>query len=739
MALESFLSKFSQEKKETPEKFLALEISANSIKSALWQIKEDKIQLISFGSVEKWDGQDLDELVVLADSSIAKAVELQEEEPNKVLFGLPETWVSGEKIAKPRLKDLRELSSKLDLKPLGFVVTTEAVIAYLKILEGVPLNAILARLLEKEATVSLVKAGKLLGTQVVGRSEELGADVYEALSRFSEKENLPPRILVFNTESSLEKEEQSLISFNWGRLFLHFPRVEILDEEFSIKAIVMAGGWEVAKVKGLTPKAPELEPQKTTSLVQKVEEEVKEEKGSDLGFVIDKDIRLEKEISQEVPFEKPIVAEKENIPQVKKRKLPLFRVNLTFFKNFLVSFLTLPQKIISRLSLKGSSYFVPLLTIIFVGLLLGSAFALYWYLPTAKITLFVNPKNFSREIEVTVDPISATIDYEKYILPGETIKETVSQSQEAATTGEKIVGDKAKGEVIIYNKTYKSKSLSKETALVDPGNLKFLTAEEIEIASASAEEREGGQLITWGKKNVAVIAEEIGPEYNFSFGTEFTLQGLSTDAFMAKNEADFSGGSSRKVKIVSSKDQENLFQALSESLKKEAAENLGKKISSDLQFFKEGIRIETVKKEFDKKVESEAENLRLDLEVKAETLAFRRQDLKELLLRQIKDALPQGYELEESETEARIEESELEEGKAKFKGIVEAKLIPHFEIEKIKEEIKGKYPYVTQDYFENLPSFKRVEIEIKPVFLPAKLKTFPRQTKNIKIEVKILE
>lgn len=736
MALPTILSKFAAEKKEEPEPFLALEISHHFVKSAIWQVSESKTQLISFGGVENWDGQDLDELVVLADASIAKAVELQEKEPHQVLFGLPETWVDADKIVPPRLRELRQLSAKLDLKPLGFVVTTEAVISYLKILEGVPLNAILVRLLESEVAISLVKGGKLQGTQVVGRSEELGADVYEGLGRFGQKEGLPPRILVFNADSSLEKEEQSLISFDWGRLFLHFPRVEVLDKEFSIKAVAIAGGWEVAKAQGLVAQSRKLFRQEPERLVQKVEEEIKEESAQSLGFVIDQDIQS----SQKVKKEEEVVEKPVAKPVKKTKKIfPFSQFGFGPLKNTLFSLFKIPQKLFRRLTPKWQFSFTLIFLALFLALLIGSAFAFYWYAPSAKVTLFVKAKNFSDEVKIIVDPDSSSIDFDQFILPGQKVSATVSQSGETPVTGEKVVGDKAKGEVTLYNKTFESQSFPEGTVLIGPEGLEFLTDSEAEIASASAEEKEGGQVITYGKQKVSVTAADIGPDYNFEAGKEFNPKGFSADAYYAKNEAALSGGTSRKIKVVAEEDEEKLLKELSEKLKKEAATNLRDKISSDQELFEEGIAIEIVSQKFDKETGDEAENLKLDLEVKAETLTFSHQDLKDLLLKQIEDAIPEGYQLQESETKVGIKGSEFKDGQTRFKGTVDAKLTTHFDLGKIKEEIKGKYPQVTQEYFEKLPGYKKVEIEISPAFLPVKLKTFPKKAEKINIEVKILD
>jgi len=64
-------------------------------------------------------------------------------EIHKVIFGLPADWIGADKISSPRLHLLKALSEKLDLVPVGFVVTPEAATKYLQSTEGVPPTIIL--------------------------------------------------------------------------------------------------------------------------------------------------------------------------------------------------------------------------------------------------------------------------------------------------------------------------------------------------------------------------------------------------------------------------------------------------------------------------------------------------------------------------------------------------------------------------------------------------------------------
>lgn len=705
MEVKNLFSKFapSEEKKEH---FLALEIAPKYTWAAVWQVERGKMKILSLGSKKKWDGKNLKSLTTASDTSLASALENLPEEPNKVVFGLPETWVSNNKIVPPRLVDLKALCQKLDLKPLGFVVTTEAIIQYLKILEGAPLSAILIHVGKVEILLTLVKLGKNLGTQVIGRSEDFGADVYEGIARFSKKETFPSRILLYDTD--LESARQVLLSYEWEEsLFLHFPKVEILEEEVTIKAVATAGGEEAAKSLGLK----------------------REVLAKDFGFLQGKDVMEEKKIVEKV--EKP--AEEEPKELKKKFVLPKFRL-----PEFRLPKIKIPHFELPRFSLKARLPLIIGVVALFLFILGGAAMALYWYLPKAQVTIFVEAKSLEKEIEIGIDPSLTLVDFAKRQIPGEIVEVKVKESKERNTTGEKLVGDRAKGEVTVHNFTSSSKSLKKETIVVGPDNLEFSLDVDIIVASASSTFDENwNEVVSPGKTKVAVTASKIGPEYNLASGSEFDLKGYSSSSYRAKNEKAFSGGTSRKVRVVSAEDQEELLAELTAELEEKVKEELAKKAPEGKKILEEGILTSVVSRDFDKAVGAEAEKLELELEMKAKTPTYSPVDLNNLSERAIADSIPSGFVLKKIEIktgEGKIKEEET----AVFKAHLKAGLIPDLDLREIKKNLLGKYPEVGKEYLRSLPSFVRAEIAITPN-LPPRLRMFPRFAKNIEVKIEIKE
>jgi len=692
MELKDLFSKFASEE-EKKEQFLALNISSKTVWAAVWQ-PEEEVKIVSLGTKEKWDGKTLESLTTAADNSLAAALESLPEEPNKVIFGLPETWVSKDKIVSPRLSDLKALCEKLDLTPLGFVLTTKAIIQYLKILEGVPLSAILIGVKKEEISLTLVHLGKILGTQAVGRSGDFAADVYEGLARFDKKEPFPSRILLYN-DANLETERQALLAYNWPKsLFLHFPKIEILEREIAIKAVVIAGGREVVASLGLEKKVS----------------------ADELGFFKDKDVAQKKK--------------EEKKPFLAKFRLP--RINLPKLK------VKLPHLRLPQLKLRPSLPLALLIGLLIFFVLGGIAIAAYWYLPKAQVVIFLKADNLEKEIEVKVDPELTTPDREKKQIPGEIIETKLKDSLEKETTGEKLVGDKARGEVTVYNFTDNSKSFNKGTVITSPDQKKFSLEVDITVASASSSFDESWrQVITPGTTKVTVVALEIGPDYNLPSGTEFNIANYSPSSYRAKNEKAFSGGTSRKVQVVSTKDREELLNQLTARLEEKVKEELKKNIPQGKKILETAILTSIINRNFDKAVGTEADKLRLELEMKAKTLAYSASDLDSLVDEALADYIPQNFILKGKEVEIK-EEKINEEGVAILKVYVKGNLIPDVDIEAIKKNLAGKYPSVANDYLQSLPSFTKVEMNISPK-LPARLKTLPRLSKNISVKIEVRE
>jgi hypothetical protein len=776
------LNKPEPEKKEY---FFALEIDIGRVKSAIWTIDGDQSQLLSLGEIVAWEKEE--EILAAVDTSLSSAVEKltpsqEGKEPEKIIFGLSSEWIEENKITPQKAEILKKISQKMELSPLGFVVIPEAIAHWLKKLEGVPLNGVLIGLGKKKITVSLVEAGRVVETNLVVRSENLGADLTEGLSRSTKEGPFPARILLYDHEEKLEEARQELINWPWQDEkinFLHLPKVEILSADFDIKSIVLASASQIAEVKGIKEagapiatqakgveeiteakkevqeeeKEEKKEEKEETKGEKELEEEVSETKERDteepkaeepaatepenlFGFVKNQDISQispQEEPELVVPPKKEFMAEEPSEPEEKpkldlKPKLDYFQNKLGFFKSLNLGGLFASF----RQTLSQRSLAVFLLTGIILLVLLAGLWSLYWFLPKANIVLTVKPKVLEKDFVIELDPSLTTADKENLILPAEEIQTTVEGEKEANTTGTKLVGDKAKGKVMIYNRTSQEKTLSAGTIITGPEDLEFTLNEGVTVASESA----GSDYVKIpGKAEVEVTAVAIGSEGNLASGSEFSVGNLAKSDFVAKNEGSFSEGSSREVQVVAEDDEDKLLAELQSELEEEALADLKTKLTSGQKLVEESLTTQVAEKSFDKKVNDEADKVKLTLQLKTTALSFQEDEFKQLAEVEIRSLVPSDFDYDPEKTEIDFEpETSTKKDVFAFQARFKADLVPKLNLEEIKSNLLGKKPVIGKTYLSNLPNVVSFEAQISPK-LPESIATFPRLLKRIKIEV----
>ncbi len=773
MALPKIISKFSQkEETEKKEYLLAIEIWDGEVKSAIWTVEEGKTKVAALGSRENWSQKE--ELIEAADRSLSQASERFSEigqEPSKVIFGLPEKWTDEKEIQPEYREILKEIYQKLELKPVGYVLTFDALIHHLKRVEGVPPSAILVKLAKDKLYLAVVEVGKKVGVEEVGRSQDLASDLREGLTRIEESKTLPARILLFDSED-MESANQILIAHPWlkpqpnGKKlgFLHLPKIEILPTDADINAVALAGGSEVAKSLGFEineeekpPKEvfPEEEPEPKAEIEEpsfaeastsvKASLDKSEGEEADFGFVRGKDIQeempaaIKTEIEEEEVIPEKILA-REAEPEFEEEIEPTREraglINSIFsFLPPTFSFISL-KKIFGKMHLPFSWGWAMVAILIGGSVLIlgGLLLVLLWYLPQAEVTIFVEPKELEKEFSLTIDPNQEMIDQENRILPGRILETEEKGEKSAETTGEKTVGEKAKGEVTVYNRTEDEKTFKEGTIVVGSGGLQFTLDQEIKIASKTPDLNTG--VDKWGEAKTGITAREIGAQYNLAAGTQFSVSDYPTSSFLAKNESDLSGGTSRKIQAVSEEDRDDLLSSLSQELVDKAEGGLLAKVPPDLSLIGESILTEPTSEDFSHQVDEETQTLNLKLIVKIKALAFNREDFVKLVASIIADSIPEGYQLKEDEIQSRFEvEEENEDGSLLFKTNIKAHLLPELEPGEIAKNIKGKYQNLAEDYFKTIPGYARAEFKISPL-LPGFLRTLPRRENRIKVEIK---
>ncbi|KKP99289.1 MAG: hypothetical protein US07_C0021G0001 [Candidatus Levybacteria bacterium GW2011_GWB1_36_18] len=714
------------EKKTDSEYFLTLTLRNERATAVVFEKTSGRVKVVGKGekefkrTIEEEDEEDLlkalDVAISDAESSLPDNVE-----SHKTIFGIKGNWVEEGKIKKEYLGKLKKISDSLDLKPMGFLVVTEAISHLLQKEEGAPVSAILCEVGKNALTVSLLKAGKILEEKTSEVHENKPFTVDALLKHFEAPEVLPSRIIIFGSNEDLTQE---FLGFTWSKSlpFLHPPQITSLPLDFDAQAVLFGAvsqmGLSVVMdtldktFKEGDSLAKALEEEKLKEPVEKVSEAMSSDY---FGFKEGADISKEmpKKVP-EVPAESPLTAVEDTaeIPEgIKEEKTG--RAELPEKAGFLLlgARQTLGKVFAYTKTMKRKPALIGIGAVILLVFLLF----IYLFATSATLTLGVSAKESAKSEKITFTKGSTDVSNNE--ISGKFVTDTQDGKSTIDTTGKKETGDKAKGTVTIFNSADSPRTFTEGTAITSSNNLEFTLDKSVTVASGSSDPINPKS----GQANVTVTASKFGTSYNLPSGTKFTIGELSTVA--AKNDDAFSGGTTKNVSVVAKADIDKLTKQLTSDLEKKAREELSKQVTSDSVLLPVFSSEDFSKKSFSKDADDEAQQVSLTAEIEFTGIIYSKKDLISFAKDSFQKEL--GPNLVIDEKNLSLDVKDFEKTDDGVSGIMEitAILLPKIDEKSLASEIAGKSLSDAQRRLEGLPKVETVEIRISPSipFLPKRL------------------
>lgn len=718
---------FLGKKKEDKEYFLALLLSSNEVRSILFEKTGENLSVLGSHSedfAEQLDTLSRDRLIELSDMVISEVERKLPEGSSlqKAIFSVPDRWIEDGKITQEHLAKLKELCDALQLKAVGFIVSMEAIIAYLHKKEGVPVTAIFIEVGKKHVTLSLVKNGNILSVSEEEIEEDAVITVEKILSTQEELEILPAKIIVLPFEHA-KRIQQEFLSYSWSKSiqFLHIPQVEVLPSEVEAQAVISG----VAVQMGFNT-LPQINLQKLEKSSEDVvvavneqeenktnekedidngpgefeKESNKEEMGSvaaaeSLGFFKDIDIakkqteKHELENIQEISVNNGKNIKEEDSSMGNHPTHALSVNNLPPLPH--VSFPGIKFKI-PRVSLRGKSMvWYPILGVFLFVLLIVSY---YYFFEKAQVILVLSKKDITKNVSVTFSQEKQTSAQDS-VVHIEELAVQVDGKEEQSTTGKKETGDKAKGEVTVYNKTEESKTFEKGVIVIGANNLEFSLLEDVKVASTSS------FSTTFSNAKGKVEALKFGKEYNLPSGTNFQIKGQSTSDFFGKNDSAFAGGTKKEITVVSEDDISSLQSKVISTLSKKAQNDIASKIGQDSQILATPLDYSFDEKSFSKKAGDAADAVSLTATITYKMGSYKKSDLI-ILAKDItgRDA-PANYVYSGKDSEIKVED--IVDNEANFNGkiVFSSVFLPQINNEGIGNKVSGKSVQKAQELIES--------------------------------------
>lgn len=762
---------FFKTKKEKAKYYLALILTQEKAGVVILEEIHEKLKIISRqnqlfkSNIEELEDPDLIEAI---DHAISRAIEAlpPEVEIQKTVFGVKESWIDKEtaKIKKNYLQKLKKVCDSLDLSPIGFIITGEAISNLIQDEEGAPLSAIFAELGRKNVALTLYRGGKTIQTVEGALKGNYAPTVDELLKQFT-IEVLPARIILYDTELDNGLIQQ-FIKHTWSKSlpFLHMPQISVLPPDFDGRAIT-AGAATQMGLEPLSGVGHEIKTYEYSADDKNEPEPVKEEEAikenitediilpaasgivipeENFGFVEGKDIeefhqqqKHEKddddpeEYDDSKPLSSPGVHFEDEDPRDDEEDAEEEKYTLNENENsdtgkkksspFKLPGFSLPS---------GSLLWVKIVVVplIIIGFVAGAAVYLYFNKVSASVLVTLTPKDVAQSEDV-VFTSGASNDFSNNIIAAKQIDGNLDGSMTTAATGKKDVGDKAHGSVTVYNNNTESDiTLSAGTEIKSSNGLVFTLDKEVNVSSASGDIFSGTKP---GTASVDVTAGDIGTGYNMPSDTKFSVDGNNSMA--AKNDNAFSGGTKKTITIVSKDDLAKLKKDLLKNLEDKAGQELIKQTESNSSILPVVLSTSIEKTKYDKNAGDEAKTVKLSATINFTGLSFRESDQKDYVRTVLAKKYSDNMTFDENNVDVKVKDPQKESDK-EISGTltINASLLPKISTGDLAKKLSGKAMNDMNKIISGLPQVQSTSVSYRPnISFLAKL--FPRLPNNVTV------
>lgn len=351
------------------------------------------------------------------------------------------------------------------------------------------------------------------------------------------------------------------------------------------------------------------------------------------------------------------------------------------------------------------------ITITVVLALLTLLVGVFIYLFTqTKLIIYLTPKKslITKKIEVVIDPQSQSADYDKLILPGEVITKELTYDYTFPATGKKEVGNSAKGEIEISNKTTSEKKFAGGST-VNSGNYNYSFDSEVTVPAATVATTSDGETKTFGKAKVKVTANQPGSQGNLPVDSSLKVGSLSTSDFEARASSTFAGGTDKTETVFSAADQKQAILDADQELLAQAIKDIGTQADGKyLVVQQNGYKV--TKRVFDNQLNEPATEVTLSLIATVPVISYQLNQLQPLAQAILNKELPAGYEFAANSPDvlSTVNDTKTAQATAKIYLNVDLSQATQAQLdqETIKKNILGQNLTKVNNYLQSISALK---------------------------------
>ncbi|MEI6462162.1 MAG: hypothetical protein WCO33_00645 [bacterium] len=360
--------------------------------------------------------------------------------------------------------------------------------------------------------------------------------------------------------------------------------------------------------------------------------------------------------------------------------------------------------------------------------------------PSATIKLSENSAEFNATENISANVATTAPDLTTLTVPLEVLIVSVNGSQSLDTTTDKVVGtSKATGTVTFYNKTDTAISVPANTELtikVSGTNYSYVTTTAVTVNKKTSSI--GGE--TWGSKDATVVANSAGESFNIAnqqTGT-FSIAGFVSTSLTATMYpgSGFTGGASKKTKVVSQADVDKLKKDLTASLKVQAKTEATTKFADNYVIVTPDVDFQIDSDKLSAAVGQEATSVDYEIVAKATVKGVSKANIEALAKSYTEDRLSNLGNIDIKNSSSKYTLSKFEKEVATINLVMNTSYYISLDQSKIKNDLKSKTLSEATSILKTLePATSIVNVDLFPQYLPDFLRKFPSNISKIDIFV----
>lgn len=738
------------------QQYLAFVFSDEWVCAVLWQNLDHKISLLSQSEPIEFDPKKNNDCNRAVDTALDELGDAGLS-VKFALFAVPHHWTQEGDLLSEKKRFLKQLTQDLLLDPLGFVVLSDTITTGETEKTGKEFSGTL--LFDSTAHWSIIvyQEGQEVASYQVGKSGDTPADHTELKSRLERDAVKGRHIYIASTTSA--PNAASILEEAIGQTLEELSPKEVLQ------IAVTLGGREILRSQNEPSQATNQE-EVATEPVEEVNPEeftvpsfladptdaasstVEEGEHTPLQTVMelsDEDRPLmstppagwndrqkfivhksavERAVEEGTPgddIEPELALIEDNMPEHKRKNL--------------FSTLKPPHFSMPKFSGMGKKK-LPLIvggTIIALLLVSGGAYAYGSQMYTVDVDVWLKTQTLESTTDFSLAEAGNVTDASMPTLPAEIFTEEITLEKEVPTTGNKLTGDPATGEVNLLNKTSQSKTFPAGTQLKS-GNLVFITEQEVQVASSSTNQDNTGT--TFGTTKVKVKAVAIGPDGNLNKDTRLIVANFDSSSYEGIVTDNFSGGSSREIQAVAQKDVDTAANELKVAAKTQLQEKILASQQGDETVLDTGsMLIKAVSPS--PKVGEESKFVTVSLTVQGNGVRIQSADVLENAQILLQDQVTENQQLLSETVKFELEGSQQASANATLRVKVTGQSVPQMSASQLKEQLAGQYVERGETILAENPDIVRARVQLQPSFLQFIYTTIPKQVERIHTNIRI--